>query len=393
MAGGSSFLAFGRADRSFLARWFWTIDRPLLVMLFVLTGIGVIAVAAASPAAAHLYSDSTTRLAPLHFLKRQLFWVALGLPLMLAVSMLSRQQARRLALILFPLGMVALMLVPFLGVERNGATRWLLIGSFQLQPSEFLKPAFIVATAWLLAARFQDRTLPVIPVSAALLALILLLVIGQPDIGQAALFTAVWLVQASLAGLSLGIVFILLGVGGFGLFLAYMFQPHVRARLDAFLHGEGDTYQVDRALDCFRSGGLFGAGPGEGWAKFRLPEAHTDYIFSVIGEEFGALACLALALLYLAIVVRVLLQLLEEEEPFVLLAAAGLVAQFGGQAIINMCVNLALFPPKGMTLPLVSHGGSSFLAVAFSMGLLLAFTRRNRHLARSPYLRAAGAAA
>jgi cell division protein FtsW len=393
MTGRGSFLALGRADRSFLARWFWTIDRPLLVMLLVLAGVGVIAVAAASPAAAHLYSDGSTRIAPLHFLRRQLFWVGIGVPLMLGVSMLSRGQARRLALILFPLALLALMLVPLFGAERNGATRWLLIGGFQFQPSEFLKPAFIVTTAWLLAARFQDRTLPVMPVSAALLGLILLFIVAQPDIGQAALFTAVWLVQASLAGLPLAMVIAMLAVGGFGLFLAHQFQPHVRNRLDAFLHGEGDTYQVDKALDCFRSGGLFGAGPGEGWAKFRLPEAHTDYIFSVIGEEFGALACLALALLYLAVVIRVLLQLLEEDDPFVLLAAAGLVAQFGGQAIINMCVNLALLPPKGMTLPLVSHGGSSLLAVAFGMGLLLAFTRRNRHLARSPYLRAAGASA
>jgi cell division protein FtsW len=390
---GPAFLSLGRADRSFIARWFWTIDQPLLVLLLVLAGLGVIAVAAASPAAAQRYSDLNATLAPLHFLQRQLVFVALGLPLMLLVSTLSRDSARRLALLAFPAMLLLLLLVQMLGVERNGATRWLVIAGFQLQPSEFLKPLFIVVTAWLLSARFDDRGLPVIAVSAGLLALILMLLVTQPDIGQAALFIAVWLVQASLAGLPLAIVVGILGLGAFGLFIAYQFAPHVRARLDAFLHGEGDTYQVEKALDCFRSGGLFGAGPGEGWAKFRLPEAHTDYIFAVIGEEFGAIVCFAVGLLYLAIVVRVLLQLLEEDEPFVLLAAAGLVAQFGGQAVINMCVNLALFPPKGMTLPFISHGGSSMFATALGMGLLLAFTRRNRHLRSSPYLRAEGSAA
>lgn len=389
MAARASFLSLGRADRSFLARWFWTVDRPLLILLFVLIGFGVIAVAAASPAAAVRYSDNTTSLPPLYFLQRQLFWVAVGLPVLLGVSMLPREAARRFAILLLPLALLTLALVPFLGVERNGAVRWLVIAGFQLQPSEFLKPLFIVGTAWLLAARFQDRSLPVIPVSAASLALAVAMLATQPDIGQAALFVAVWLVQASLAGLPLLFVGAALALGAVGLFLAYQFEPHVRNRIDGFLHGEGDTYQVDKALDCFRSGGLFGAGPGEGWAKFRLPEAHTDYIFAVIGEEFGALACFAVALLYLAIVIRILLQLLEEEDPFILLAAAGLAAQFGGQAVINMCVNLALLPPKGMTLPFISHGGSSFLASALGMGLLLALTRRNRHLAASPYLRAA----
>ena len=168
--------------------------------------------------------------------------------------------------------------------------------------------------------------------------------------------------------------------------MAYLFVPHVTSRIDRFLTGDGDTYQIDKALDGFRAGGLFGAGPGEGQNKFSLPEPHTDYIFSVIGEEFGAIACTAIAILFLAMIVRVLLQLLEEEDPFVFLGAAGLITQIGGQAMINIGVNLNLLPSKGMTLPFISHGGSSFLALSMGMGLLLALTRRNRFLKSSPYV-------
>lgn len=381
-------LRFGRADRSFLARWFWTVDRPLLLLLLALMGFGLIAVAAASPAAADRLSDAGTRVPALHFLERQLVWVALGLAVMLGVSMLEKGAARRFALAGCLAAVFALAAVPFLGVETNGAVRWLQLAGFQVQPVEFAKPLFAVTTAWLLAARFDDRSLPVIPLSAAMLAILVLLLALQPDFGQAALLVAVWLAQAALAGLPLALLVGAVALGLVGLALAYATNPHVARRIDGFLHGEGDTYQVDRALDGFRSGGLFGTGPGDGTAKFRLPEAQTDYIFAVIGEEFGAIACFALALLYLVIMIRVVLQLVEEDDPFTLLAGTGLVVQFTGQAFINMSVNLALAPAKGMTLPFVSYGGSSYLACALGMGLLLALTRRNRHVLTSPYLRA-----
>ncbi len=379
-------ISFGRADRNPVARWFWTIDRPLLAMLMVLVGVGILAVAAASPAAALRLSDGVTKVPPLHFLYRQLMWVAAGVPLMLGISMLTKDAARRFALGGCLFFLVLLMLVPVIGAENNGAQRWIQLPGFQMQPIEFLKPFFVVTTAWLFAMRFEDRSLPVIPAGGFLLMLIVAFLVMQPDFGQAALVIAIWLVQAVLAGLPLLILALAVVALFGGLVVAYQFEPHIRNRIDGYLHGEGDTYQVDRALDCFRSGGLYGTGPGEGTAKFRLPEAQTDYIFSVIGEEFGAIACFALALLYLAIVLRVLLQLLDEDDPFTLLAATGLVAQFGGQALINMSVNVALAPSKGMTLPFVSHGGSSFLATAVAMGLLLALTRRNRHLKSSPYL-------
>ena len=377
---------FSRGDRSGLGRWFWTVDKLLLTFVLLLVGIGILAVAAASPAAAQRLSGANFKYGDLFFLKRQIMWVVLGVPLMLCVSMLPITWAKRFALGATVVFLITLALVPFIGAGANGAQRWIALPGFQFQPSEFLKPMFVVTTAWLLALRFDDRSLPTMQLSFALLVGVAGLLLIQPDYGQTALILAVWLVQALLAGMSLWVLGALAGLATIGLGLAYLTVDHVSARIDKFLTGGGDTYQIDKALDCFRAGGLFGVGPGEGQMKFRLPEPHTDYIFSVIGEEFGMIACLVIAGLYIAFVVRVFLVLLDEDEPFVLLAAAGLATQFGLQAAINMAVNIKLLPSKGMTLPFISHGGSSFLALSLGMGLLLAFTRRNPFLKASPYV-------
>lgn len=386
-------LRLGRADDHFLARWFWTIDKKLVTLIFILIGFGMVAVAAASPVPAFRLSGAQYKIDPLLYMQRQMFWIGLAVPLMLGVSMLSRQAARRVALVGTAVLVLALaaVIVPGIGVERNGAFRWLSLAGFEFQPIEFLKPLFIVSTAWLFAMRFEDKTLPVLLVGLVPLGLILFLLVKQPDFGQAALVSAIWLAQAVIAGLPVIYLGAALGLGAVGFFFAYQFAPHIQNRINSFLHGEGDTFQIDRALDCFRSGGFLGVGPGEGTAKFRLPEAHTDYIFSVIGEEFGAIGCLVIAALFLWIVLHVLLQLLEEEDPFLLMATGGLITMFGGQAMINMSVNLSLAPSKGMTLPFISYGGSSFLATAIGMGLLLAITRRNRHVRYSPYLKAVSA--
>ena len=378
-------IAVARTNRSWLGRWFWTTDRVLLLLILLLIGIGLIAVAAASPAAAHRYSGGAVRVSDLFYFKRQLFWVALGVPVLLGVSMLSIPWARRLSVLGTAGFLGLLLLVPLIGAEVNGATRWLAFGGFQLQPSEFLKPCLIVTTAWLLAARFDDRTVPVLPLSFGLVAIIAALLVKQPDLGQAVLILGVWMAQACLAGMGVRVIMLAAGGGVGALGAAYAFLPHVTSRVDRFITGGGDTYQIDRALDAIRAGGLFGVGPGEGQMKFRLPEPQTDYIFSVIGEEFGAVACIMLAILYLAVVTRVLMKVLEEDDPFVFLASTGLAIQFGGQAVINMAVNLNLMPSKGMTLPLISHGGSSFIALSLGLGLLLALTRRNPWAKASPY--------
>jgi cell division protein FtsW len=376
----------GRSDRSAFGLWFWEIDRVLLLLVFVLISVGLIAVAAASPASADRYSGGNVTVAPLYYFWRQLGWVALGFPLMLAVSMLPVTLARRLAMFGAGFFSVMLVLVPILGNERNGATRWIGPGMASFEPSEFLKPFFVVTLAWMLSLRAHDRTLPVIPISGALTGIIAFLLMKQPDFGQTIIFCSVWLVLMMLSGLSYRLIGVLAGGGVIGVVAAYLFYPVATLRINNFIFAQGDTYQVDSAHATLVAGGFFGTGPGGGEAKFHLPEAHTDYIFSVVGEEFGLFACIAIAFLFLAIVVRVFVKLLEEEDPFIVLAAAGLTTQFAVQALINMAVNVNLAPSKGMTLPFISYGGSSFLALSMGFGLLLAFTRRNPYLRRSPYV-------
>ena len=377
---------YGRSDRSTVGRWFWEIDRVLLLLLAVLIGIGLIAVAAASPAAAQRYSGGSVRVPELYYFYRQIAWITLSMPVMIAISMQPRERLKRLSLIGAVICVGALALVPWLGAEVNGARRWLNLGIGQFQPSEFLKPFFVVSMAWLLSLKESDKMLPIFTLSAVILGLVAILLMRQPDFGSTIIFAAVWVAMLAIAGLNLRILAILGVAGLVGVVLAYFFYDVATARINGFLFGEGDNFQVENALRTLTAGGLFGMGPGGGTRKFGLPEAQTDYIFSVIGEEFGLIACIAVALLYLAIVARVLVKLLDEENSFAILAAAGLVIQFGLQALINMAVNVQIAPSKGMTLPFISYGGSSMLALSIAMGLLLAFTRRNPYLSRSPYV-------
>ncbi len=381
--------ALSRGDGSAFGRWFWTIDKTLLLLILALIAAGITAVSAASPVAARRLSGSNLRYDDLHFLYRQLMWVALGLPVMVATSMLNVRQLKRVAVAGTLLCMLALIAVPFIGGGSNGAARWIQLPGFQFQPSEFFKPCFIITTAWLLSLKLEDRSLPTMQISAAILAMAVICLIAQPDVGQSALISMVWLAQATLAGLSLTIIILLAVVGAVGLVAAYFTLDHFASRIDKFLTGSGDTFQIDKALDCFRAGGLLGTGPGEGRMKFRLPEAQTDYIFSVIGEEFGLIACFMLAGLFIALVVRALLVAMEEDDPFIFLATSGLAVQFGLQAMINMLVNLNLLPSKGMTLPFISHGGSSFLAISMGAGMLLALTRCNPFLKGRPWAKGA----
>ena len=376
----------GRADRSALGRWFWEIDLVLLALVTVLIGIGLIAVAAASPAAGVRYSDGAVQFPPLYYFYRQCIWLAIGVPVMFVVSMLPKDVARRLCLIGAVVFVGALMVTPFIGHQVNGARRWLGVGMAQVQPSEFLKPLYVVAMAWLLSLKQQDRTLPVVPISFAVTGLVAACLMKQPDFGQTVIFLLMWTALLTLSGAPLKGLAALAGLGIAAVVAAYLFYPVATLRINNFLFQSGDTYQVDSARRTLMHGGLFGTGPGAGTMKFKLPEPHTDYIFSVIGEEFGLIACIAIALIYVAILVRVFVKLLEEEDQFILLAAAGLATQFGAQAIINMAVNVQLAPSKGMTLPFISYGGSSMVALSMGFGLLLAFTRRNPYLTRSPYV-------
>ena len=377
---------FGRADPTPVARWFWEIDRVLLLLVTVLISIGLIAVAAASPAAGVRYSDGAVQFPPLYYFYRQILWLAVGIPVMIAVSMLPKEMARRAGLMGAALFFVLLCLVPLIGSETNGATRWIGSGAARLQPSEFLKPFYVVALAWLLSLRLKDRSLPVLWIAFGVTGLIAGLLMLQPDFGQTVVFGLIFMALLTLSGVSAKLIGGMVGGGMAAVVMAYLFYPVATLRINNFLYQDGDTYQVDKAHSTLTGGGLFGMGPGGGTAKFQLPEPHTDYIFSVIGEEFGLIACLAIAIIYTAIVVRVMVKLLREDDQFLLLVSAGLVTQFGAQALINMAVNVQLAPSKGMTLPFISYGGSSMVALSIGMGLLLAFTRRNPYLTRSPYV-------
>jgi cell division protein FtsW len=385
-AAGARAARLGRSDRSALGRWFWEIDKLLLILVAVLISIGLIAVAAAAPAAATRYSGGGVTFPPLYYFYRQLVWTMVAVPVLIAVSMLPKPTARRLSILGAILFTILLFLVPLIGEEVNGARRWLGVGFTQFQPSEFLKPLFIVSIAWLLSLKARDPSLPMVPLTAVITGIVALLLMQQPNLGETIIFVAVWVLLLALSGASLRALGILAAAGLAALVLAYFFYDVARARIDGFLFAQGDTYQVESALQTLTAGGLFGAGPGAGTRKFHLPEPHTDYIFSVIGEEFGIIACLAIALLYMTIVARVLIRLLHEEDRFLVLAAAGLVCQFGLQALINMAVNVNIAPSKGMTLPFISYGGSSMVALSIGFGLLLAFSRRNPYLHRSPYV-------
>lgn len=364
--------------------WWREIDRVLLVLVLVLMAIGMVAVAAASPASARRLSTAGEKLSDLHFYWLHMQWQVAGLVVMLGVSTLPRELARRGAVVLALAMLGALMLVPLVGPEVNGARRWLDFG-IRFQPSEFLKPALIVTLAWILSWRVRDPKLPVIPVSAALTGFAALLLMLQPNLGDTMLFAGAWFVLVLLSGMKWQKIAIAFAVGVVGLIMAYLLYENARHRIDTFLFGQGTFDQVGLAQRTLEAGGWTGTGLWLGTRKLSLPEAHTDYIFSVIGEEFGLLVCGVIVALYLAIVLRVLYRLIDEEDLFKILAASGLASLIGGQAFINILVNLQLFPSKGMTLPLVSYGGSSTLAICGTVGLLLALTRRNPYLTRERF--------
>ncbi|MFK4002807.1 FtsW/RodA/SpoVE family cell cycle protein [Qipengyuania sp. NPDC077563] len=370
----------GKLSRwSQLKIWWREIDRVLLGLVLLLMTLGTIAVAAASPASADRLSTSTETLNPLYFFYRHLAWQAIALGVMFGASLLSRENARRFGVILGAAMLGLLFLVPFIGVEINGARRWISIG-MQFQPSEFLKPAFAIVLAWILSWRMRDPNLPVLWISTGLTGLIGMLLMMQPNFGEFMLFAGVWMVMILLAGMPMKRLGAVIGLGLFVLTATYFLYDNARHRIDAFFGGGTAYDQVDLASRTLLAGGWTGSGYGLGLRKMSLPEAHTDYIFSVIGEEFGLIFCALIVLIYLAIIVRVLMRLFDEEDLFALLAGTGLVSLLGGQAFINILVNLQLFPSKGMTLPLVSYGGSSTIAVCMAVGLLIAITRRNPYL-------------
>jgi cell division protein FtsW len=365
-----------RADRSRFTDWWFTVDHVLLGSIFTLIGIGLVLSLAASPAVA-----MKKGLPAFHFVERHILYSLLGAALMVVVSFLPPKHVRRLALLLMVATFAALLAVHLFGHELNGARRWLSIGGHSLQPSEFAKPAFIVVSAWLLVEARVQPDMPALPIAVLIYIALATLLVLQPDVGQTLLVSMVWGAMFFVSGQPLIYAALGLVLGAAGLVLAYVNFSHVQFRVDRFFSPlPGDNSQVDRALQSFTQGGFLGRGPGEGTIKTALPDAHTDFIFAVVAEEYGAVACLVLVALFGFIVMRALYRSGREPDPSTRLGIIGLALVFGLQALINMGVNVGLLPAKGMTLPFLSAGGSSMLAVCLTLGMLLALTRRRADL-------------
>ncbi|MCM2294212.1 putative lipid II flippase FtsW [Allorhizobium sp. BGMRC 0089] len=359
-----------RAERGALADWFWTIDRFFLITFIVLMGIGFMLSFAASPAVAERIG-----LDSFHFVKRQALFTIPSIATMIGLSFLTPRQVRRTALVVL-LGSIGLMILAlFFGPEVKGAHRWINFGSLSIQPSEFMKPAFVVVCAWLFAEHVRHPDIPGNFFAILLYMVVVALLMVQPDFGQTILTSVVWGAMFFMAGVPwLWIILLVVG-GGVGSYLAYYTMPHVAGRIDRFLTGQGDTFQVDTAREAIIRGNWFGVGPGEGIIKRVIPDAHTDFIFSVAAEEFGIIFCMALVAIFAVLVIRGLRHAYREKDDFNRFAVAGLVLQIGVQSMINIGVNLQLLPAKGMTLPLISYGGSSMVAICITAGFILALTR------------------
>ncbi len=362
-----------RTNRFVLLEWWRSIDRVTLGLFVALLIVGlVLSMAASPPAANRLGYDN-----PFFFLIRHSVFVAMGFIGAIIVSMLPLTNARRIGVLALIGGVIVMALLPELGHEVKGSTRWIRIGPLSLQPSEFAKPGFVVFAAWMFSVRKKSPEFPGIAILFMVYALLIFLLIAQPDFGQSFLLTLIFGAVFFYAGLSLRWMGVLVGLSIVGGFAAFRFLPHVNDRISRFLNpGGSDTYQTDKALEAIANGGLFGRGPGEGNIKNQLPDAHTDFIFAVAVEEFGFLLSLGLILLLVAFVARSFRNALYLNDYFSQLVVAGLATMIGLQTMINLAVNLNIVPPKGMTLPFISSGGSSMLALCFSAGLILAFSRK-----------------
>ena len=368
---------FQPGDASFVGRWWQTVDRWMLAALIALLVVGALLMMAASPPSARRISSS---LDSFHFARLQLMYLPVAMAVLISFSMLTPRAVRRLSAAGCAVFLALTLMTLFFGEETKGAQRWLSIYGHSLQPSEFLKPCFAVVAGWMLAEARLSGQLPGYGAATLLCLLIVALLAAQPDMGTAALVLAIWFSQIFLAGLPTVWV---MGIGAAGLASlagAYAMFDHVASRINAFLDpGSADNFQINIALEAFNSGGLFGRGPGEGIVKASLPDAHSDFILAVAGEELGLLACLAILALFAFVVLRGIYRLFGENNLFVVLSVTGLLTGFGLQAFINMASTLRMVPTKGITLPFISYGGSSMIALAAGMGMLLALSRRRRH--------------
>ncbi|MFP3920558.1 MAG: FtsW/RodA/SpoVE family cell cycle protein [Dichotomicrobium sp.] len=365
-------MRLSRAERSLLSDWWFSIDHRLLAAVLLLMLAGLVISFGAGPAAADRLG-----LADFYFVERHAVFLLSALAVLVPVSMLGPRGVRRLALVLSIAGLALMIAALAQGIERNGAVRWVHFAGLAFQPSEIVKPGFVVISAWLLSEGARRRDVPATEMAVALLLVFAGLLALQPDIGQTALIAVVWAGMFLAAGYPLRWMLAIAAAGMAGLAAAYWTIPHATERIDAFMGwGSAVGDQTAIALSAFSEGGWFGRGPGEGVLKTRLPDAHNDYIFAVIAEELGIAACLALVAVYGYITMRAGAAALRQQSPFIRVALSGLAMLFGFQALINMAVNVNLLPAKGMTLPFVSYGGSSLVSMSATMAMVIALSRR-----------------
>jgi cell division protein FtsW len=364
---------FARTDRSAIARWWWTVDKPMLACLIILMVVGVALVTSASPSVATRIGVDHA-----HFITRHIIFVIPSFLIMLGVSVLDHLWIRRVGTLVFLFMVFMMILVPFVGPDIKGAQRWINLAGFSLQPSEFIKPAFAIVVAWLITYQKQNSDFKGNIFCALIYALVVFLLMSQPDFGMTTVLTFMFASQIFMAGLPLRYLFVMALIAVIGVVCVYYSFGHVRDRMDKFLnpHGTADTYQVDKSLEAFSNGGFFGQGPGQGSVKNSIPDVHADFIFAVSGEELGLLVTLALVGVYAFVLLRGFGRLMESNDMFVVLAAGGILSVFGLQAFVHMGSSLHILPTKGMTLPFISYGGSSILAMGFGMGVVLGLTRR-----------------
>ncbi|MDB5458686.1 MAG: divB [Caulobacteraceae bacterium] len=365
--------AFARTDRTRLGLWWWTTDHVLLGVVAILMVLGVMLSFASSPAAAARMNLGD----PFHFAARQCVFAAVGAVFLLSASMLSPRGVRRAAFFIYLAAIGVMMALPILGHSAKGATRWLEFGGFSLQPSEFMKPALIVLVAWMFSEGQKGEGVPGVSIAFCLYGLSVALLLVQPDVGQTILITIAFGAAFFVAGVPMRWIFGMLAAAATGAVALYFAFDHVASRVHKFLsHDKVDTHQIDRAQEAIAAGGLLGRGPGEGLMKRHVPDLHTDFIYSVAAEEYGLIFSLLLIGLFALLVTRGLYKAMKLSDPFEQIAAAGLFVLVGQQAFINVAVNLNLIPTKGMTLPFISYGGSSMMAMGLTLGMALALTRR-----------------
>ena len=362
---------FDRAKLNFLKRWWLDIDRVSFLLVIGVIIFGLIMSTVSSP-----YIAKKIGVEKFFFIKKQIVFSSLAIIVLIIISFFNIDQIKAISMIGSGIVLVLLVVVLIFGHETKGAKRWISIWGFALQPSEFIKPLFLVLNAFLLQ-RFSGRKWYVkYGVSGAFFAVTGLLLILQPDFGMTTVLVLLWLAQLFIFGLPLALIGVISSIGVLGAFYAYLSMPHVANRVDKFLNIDQKNYQVERSIDAYVNGGFFGTGPGDGLVKRYIPDAHTDFIFAVVAEEFGVITCLAIIVIFFTLIRRAIKNAMTKEDMFSYLAIIGLISQFTLQIIINIGVSVGLFPTKGMTLPFISYGGSSVLAMSLCFGMILALTKK-----------------